>query len=242
MGATGRRGTDHSRGADPACTWRAEVDRLLALLLQRVEGVETAVGNVAAGIAKIMDELHGAGIHASKEERAQSRSTTVRLQAEWVNVGTSNPNDLQHTVSHSQVGDMAEAATPPKRLDMQQNPQPVAGPSGVAKCPIVVDLDALPDDSADNNADADARKRTPGTNANRAHRQPRQRVVACSRKVLGVAETESDEDGSVGVNPTPTASARRYRDPPGYEDAVDFGVGERYWKPPMLQPKTHGVS
>jgi hypothetical protein len=143
---TAHRGADHPRGAEPDYTWRADVDRLLALLVQRVEGVESAVGDVAAGIAKIMAELHAAGIHASKEHRAQSRSTTVRLEAEWVNAGTSNSNDLQHTVSHSHVGDMPEAATPPKHADIQQNPEPGAGPSAVPQRPIVVDLDALSND------------------------------------------------------------------------------------------------
>jgi hypothetical protein len=67
-------------------------------------------------------------------------------------------------------------------------------------------------------------------------------VVPLARKLIGVADTESDEDGSAEANPTPSPSARQFKDPPGYKDAADLGAGESYWKPPMLQPKTHGVS
>lgn len=240
-GETARRGVSQPGGPQPEYTWRADVDRVLALLLHRVGGVETAVGNVATGVSNIIEELHGAGIHASKEARAHSRSTTVRLEAEWADAGTSNPNELQQLVSQSQVGDMAEDVTPPKRTDKDHPPQPVGRPSSQPKCPIVVDLVSISNDSADKDEDHDIRKRIPETTANRVHRQPRQRVVPIARKLLAVADSETDDDGDEGIDPTNNARNRRYKDPPGYGDATDFGVGEPSCKPPTLQPKTHGV-
>lgn len=237
-----RGGFDSIRGA-PEPGWRTEVDRVLAQILNRVGGVEDAVVNVGEGIANIVQELQGRVRHASQDGRVESRSTTVRIDGVGVNHGPSTQKDWQQCVSQSKVGDKSERGTPPRRNDAHQLPEAVADRSAELKRPIVVDLDSVSNGSADDIQTTDARKRTTEAIVNRVHSHPRLRVVPCARKLLGVPGNARNEGATAGEEHNPIPKLPRYKDPPGYNDARDFGVSdEPSCSPPALQPKTHGVS
>lgn len=191
----------------------------------------------------LLEELQAAGRHGSKEGRVQSRSNTVHVQTVCANDGILTPTAPELRASQSNAGDMVEDVTPARGRDRQQPPHPGVTPSAEENRPILVDLDAISSHNADKSADHVGRKRTADTSVRRVHCQPRLRVVPCVRKLLGVADNESDGDASAGGNPPSNPNGARYKDPPGYENVRDFGSGEDlHYKPPLLQPKTHGVS
>lgn len=109
--------------------------------------------------------------------------------------------------------------------------------------PILVELDDTSNHSGDNHAPVQGQIATPDSHVMRVHAQPRLRVVPCAKKLLAVAATTPSGETSADVSHPPTTMKRRYKDPPGYSDARDFGVTEEpFMKPPLLQPKNHGVS
>lgn len=222
----------------PDPKWRSEVERMLALILTRVAGVEDAVGNLASGIATTVGEK---GRNVVNEANVQGYSSTVPLQDERVDVATSNAHAGRQCASHSNQGDTVEDCTTPLGAEIQQNPQPVQHPRTETNMEILVNLDTESDQSRDIAA-VECRKRTPESHAKRVHSQPRQRVVPCNRQLLGVPATTPNEDPTHVATPNPIQRAPRYKDPPGY-DATDFGVSaEPSNEPPLLQPRKNGVS
>ena len=227
---------------DTNFAWRTEVDRALAMLLIRVAGVDDSVGKISQGVARLLEELHGMARNARKEARAQSRSTTVRVQGEWVNAATSNPSDWQQCYSHSDAGDKMEAVKTPECPAEPAMTQPVATPCNESNQPILVDLDNLSNDSDDHRAADEGPGQTPDSRGNRVHCQPRQRVVPCTRKILAKKPSATDGEASTRSRPNPNMYTPMYKDPPGYGNVTDFGAGnEHRWKPPTLQPRTTGV-
>jgi hypothetical protein len=205
--------------------------------------VDCALGTVAGGIANIVEELQGVHRNATKDGRGQSRSTTVRVEADCVNVGTSNPTEWQQGVSHSQVGDMVDVVKTPICPKAQPHPEPVVTPSTELNRPILVDLDSLSNHNAYNNAAAQGTNKTSAPNLKRTHCQPRLRAVPCAKQLLAGAANATAGEASSGGIPKAIPHAQRYKDHPGYENLRDFGEGEESsLRPPALQPKNHGVS
>jgi hypothetical protein len=150
--------------------------------------------------------------------------------------------NCEQDMSQSHAADtMQDVTTPHSPVDepVAQHADP---PATETKRPILVVLDDTPNQSEENNMSGEPRTRTPESHTKRVHSQPRQRVVPCVKKLLGVASADAIEETSAGATPTPRARATKYKDPPGYSDARDFGVSEEpYYRPPLLQPKNHGV-
>ena len=215
---------------------------MLAQILTRLAGVEEAVGSVSAGITNIMTELHVMMRLPSKDDRVQSPSRTVRLQADSVKIGASNPSDCRQRESHCNVRDTAPPVQTAHTHYKQRTPQHVLPLSAGLNPPILVDLDNMSDHSGSNTGAVECRNRTPESNARRVHSQPRLRVVPCAKNLLGVAGQAAHDEGGAGATTFPIPKEHRYKDPPGYDDVRDFGVSdEPQFKPPALQPKTHGV-
>ena len=223
--------------------WTTEVDRALAMLLIRVAGVDDSIGKISQGVARLLEELHGMARNASKEAGGQSRSTTVRVQGEWVKNAPSNTSDGQQCYSMSDAGERLEAVKTPECPAQQAVAQPAATPCNESNQPILVDLDNMSNDSDDNRTAPEGRDRTPDSHFKRVHCQPRLRVVPCARKALAHNCTATAGDTSTRSRPSPNTYAPMYRDPPGYANVTDFGAGtEPHFKPPTLQPRTNGVS
>lgn len=213
------------------------------MILQRVANAEGAIGTVSTGITTILGKLDAIGCMVVKDGGGRPSGHTANMQEQHTNVATSSPSEWQHALSHSNADDMVEVATTPNCPEKEQPPEEVERPAAGPKRPIVVDLDNSSSQSADSSADAIQRTRTPASHVKRVHSQPRQRVVPCARGTLAVARNEAIPESSAEGPPSPTLRATRYKDPPGYENVTDFGVShEPYLKPPLLQPKNHGVS
>ena len=229
-------------GCDNGCDWRAAVDRTLGLILERVGRVEDGIGSVAGDIANVMGELRAISRNVREDTAVRARRLKVRMQAPRTNAATSKTSDWQQCVSLSNAGDMVDdVATPrcPRKELPVQHEEP---PGTEAKRPILVDLDNTSKESGDNNDLFGVRKRTPESVGKRVHSQPRLRVVPCAKKLLATTANAATGECSAGVIATPTLYAPKYKDPPGYENATDFGATEEpYFKPPLLQPKTNGV-
>ena len=223
--------------------WRSELDRTLSVILKRVTGVEDAIGSVAANVSNIAEELRAARRKQRDDGRGQVPGNVDQSQDPHMNVATSHPSDWQHCLSQSNAGDMVEDVTTPNCAEKEPTPHAVHLPGTKANSPVFVDLENTSNQSADDNAPVDLRNRTPESRGKRVHSQPRQRVVPCAKRLLGVPATPASTESSGDPSPPPPACARRYKDPPGYHNLRDFGVTEEpYPKPPLLQPKTHGVS
>ena len=170
-------------------------------------------------------------------------SHTFPNQPQNMNVATPNPCEWQHCLSQSNAGDKEHnVRTPngPEKGPPQQQRKP---PGTEVIHPILVDLDNTSNQSGDNIAAVEQRRRTPESQLGRVHNQPRLRVVPCAKKLLGVAASAASGDTRADASPSPTLFTPRYKDPPGYSDARDFGATEEpTYKPPLLQPKNHGVS
>ena len=221
-------------GRDYESVWQSEVDHTLGFILQRVGRVEDVLASVAGDIANIMGELKAICRIVRDDAAVRGPSNNVRMQPPHTNVATSNPYDWQQCVSHSNAGDMVEDATTP----LQQ----VDPPGTEANRPILVDLENTSKESGDNNGTFGVRTQTPESHSKRVHSQPRGRVVPCAKKLLGVAANAGIGECSAGAIVSPTPYSNRYKDPPGYENVTDFGAPEEpYFKPPLLQPKNHGV-
>lgn len=235
-----RRGGCHLFGGEVDDVWRSEMNRLLSLIMNRVTGIEDAVGIVGGDIAIIKHRLQDEGRHANKDDKDQSCSTTVPIQGHCVNEGTTNPKDSQQCASQTKVGETLEHTEVPVCNVQHELAQAVVTPSSGHMPAVVVEISS---ESGDENAAVDDRKRTSGSIVQRLHSQPRLRIVPCAKKLKGVTDTARKRPPSAGANPNSVPNVPRYRDPPGYDDVRDFGgPQEPYCKPPALQPKTNGVS
>lgn len=219
------------------------MDRTLCSILKRVDGVEDAIGTVAGSIGKILEELSVMGGTFRAHLAVRPAGNTVHVQSPHTNVETSYPSDWHQCMSQSNAADMVEVVRTPNAPEKSTPQQQMKPPAPQANRPILVDLDNTSDQSGENGAAGDFRRRTPESQVKRVHNQPRLRVVPCAKKVLGVASTAATADTTAEASPDPTLYRPRYKDPPGYSDARDFGgTGETPYKPPLLQPKNHGVS
>jgi hypothetical protein len=224
--------------------WRTSVDRTLDLILKRVNSVEDSMGTVAGSISNIMGELEVVG-HLLREEVGRiPPAGASHMQVPHTNAATSYPSGWQQGLSQSNAGDMAGAILTHNSPGKESPPSAVQPPGTEATRPIVLDLENISDESGDNNDENDLRNRTAESLiAKRVHSQPRQRVVPCAKTQLCVGGKAQNGETSAQEPPSRTARTIRYKDPPGYSNARDFGSGEEdTCKPPLLQPKTHGVS
>lgn len=228
---------------EPERAWRLEVDRTLGLILRRIASAEAAFVSFKGGIADIMKELKGMGRTIREDPEGRQPANTVHMQAAHGNVATSHAAEAQQGLSHNNECDMVEVVTTPN-CRHNNPPAEEAEPSPADdNRPVIVDLVNTSDQSGDDNGADEFRTRTPVSEGRRVHSQPRLRVVPCAQRILGVAGTARTADTRAATSPIPTARSPRYKDPPGYDDVRDFGEGEEaLYKPPLLQPKTHGVS
>lgn len=207
---------------DPVCAWRSGVDRTLSLVLKRVASVEDAIVGVAGGIETIVRELKRIG-------RMVREDPALRPPGSTANPGNS--------------GDMVEFTTTPNCPDKEPVTLRLESTPTDANRRVLVELDDTSNQNADDEGTDGGEHQTPETHLKRVHAQPRLRVVPCAKTVLGVAATAATGETRSGATPNPIVRAPRYKDPPGYDDLKDFGDTEGpCFKPPLLQPKTHGVS
>lgn len=232
----------HACGGQRELAWRAECDKKLGLILDRVAELHNAVHSAAGGVASMEGELKAIGRNLREGSKSRTPINTDDDGSPRRNITTSNHSDWRQCLSQSNECDMVEVAGTPKCPQMKTTPPPAEVYGTEARRPIIVDLENTPDPIVDRSATAEPRTRTPESLAKRVHSQPRLRVVPCSNRMLGVACTEETEKGNAVASPSQTLYQPRYKDPPGYERARDFGTGEPMYKPPLLQPKTHGVS
>lgn len=230
-------------GGERQRAWRSDVERSLGLILKRVASVEEAIGSVGEGITNIMRELDGMGRMFRLNVGAKPPGEAVHMQAPHTNAATSHPSEWQQGQSQSNACDMAGGVTTPTCHE-REAPATQGDPPGTeARRPILVDLDNSSNDSRDNDETTALRNRIHETLGNRVHNQPRQRVVPCAKKLLCAAATSPIGETNAPDPPTLHPRATRYKDPPGYSDLRDFGTSvEPASRPPLLQPKTHGVS
>ena len=252
----------HVCGRPRDSAWRSDVDRMLSLLVKRIEGVEETmhekVGKrieaveetmheVVGGMSNIMDELEVIRRHVCVDTGVQTMNNEVNVQARRVFVATSTPSNAQQCNSQSNVGDAVVDVATPSSPQKPVGPHPVEPLRPSTSRPFVVDLENMSSRSDDNNATG-VGKKIMDSPAARVHSNPRQRVVPCVRKSLGWAATAGKEEstGTHGavtpVPPNPIPYAPKYKDPPGYDQASDFGeADEPSFKPPTLKPRKKGV-
>lgn len=212
-------------------------------MLRRVASVEEAIGGVSGGIAKIMGELATMGLMLRDKGRTKPAGNVVHMHAPDRNCATSNPSEWQHCTSQSNPVDMAEGVTTPNCPEKEPPGTPADPPGTEVTRPILVDSDNMSNDISDNIEASYLRKRTQGSLAQRVHSQPRLRVVPPGKKMLCAAPAAAHGESSERGARTPPTRRTVYKDPPGYSDVRDFGDDEDPGpKPPLLQPKNHGVS
>ena len=173
------------------------------------------------------------------------------MGATHVDVGIDTPSGLQPCVSQDNVGDTVVEEAPPSCPQPHPCPQPDTPRGSGLVFPIILDGDNGSSHSEEtkstgdgpNNPTPSPASMTPNSVGKRVHSQPRARVVPCARRLLGVAAGAGKGVSSAGATTSPIPYAPKYKDPPGYDGVTDFGVSaEPYFKPPVLQPKTKGVS
>ena len=238
------------RGMGGESEWRSGVDRRLNLLLTRMDGLDDKLGNVEGGMASIRGLLEVMNKHSCKYI-GHSNKSTVDMGALHVDVGMDTPSGLQPCVSQDNVGDTVVEEAPPSCPHPHPSPQPDTPRGSGLGFPILLDGDNGSSQSEEAKSTRDGpttpapapASMTPNTVGKRVHSQPRARVVPCARNFLGVAAGAGKGDSNAGASTAPIPYAPKYKDPPGYDRVTDFGQSsEPYFKPPVLQPKTKGVS
>lgn len=190
-----------------------------------------------------MEELKTMRRMRQADARSHPPVNAGHRQAAQGKVATSSPADWQQCGSQTNADDMVEDVTTPNCPSKEPTPEQLHHDGTEPTRPILVDLEDTSNHSRDNRGAADTRNITPESRGKRVHSQPRLRVVPCAKRLLGVPATTPSGDSSADVSPPPINFKRRYKDPPGYSDARDFGDSvEPCMKAPLLQPKTHGVS
>lgn len=71
-------------------TWRTEINRQLALLLERVDLLGYAIDSVAAGVANIEGQIKGKGRNIGDDGRVRATNNNTRMEARRVNIAPSN--------------------------------------------------------------------------------------------------------------------------------------------------------
>ena len=230
--------TGNATGTEPGSAWRSEVDRALGDILKRVASVAHAIVNMEGGIANIMGELKAMSDMLRHDAGARPHANTAQMQG-----ARSKHDDWQHAVSQSNEPDMVQDITTPNCPRKEPTPPQVQPQATKAKYPIVVDWENTSNQSGDKNERGGLRTPQPDSIVKRVHSQPRQRVVLCAKRLLGVPASAGTAETSTDASRSAVRGATKYKDPPGYENARDFGDGEQpHYRPPSLQPKTHGVS
>ena len=237
--------------SDPNCkptaanrdsAWRSLVDRALGVILERVDRIEVTILDVGGGIEKIVGELRDLTRIINEDAAARTPATTRHDQAPRPYAATSSPTNWQQSLSQNNACDRVEVVATPDCTQKEPPSQQVKLPGAEASSPILVDLDNASLNDGDNNTSAELRTRTPDSHVKRVHSQPRLRVVPCSKRLLGVTAAASIEEGRGDASRSRHPWQPRYKDPPGYDNARDFGgYEEPHYRPPLLQPKTHGV-
>jgi hypothetical protein len=216
---------------------------MLELVLNRVAGVEAAIGNVSVGVTHIIGEMEVMGRNVCQSKRGQSHSTTVPIHHDPPNAAMSSPSGGQRATSQIQAGGMVDDVETPHRPPKQAPSQPVEITGTGMDKPILVDLDDSSSGGEDNVAPVEGRDKNVLSLAARVHTQPRKRSVPCARQLLAGATTETSADTSAEGSPSRAQHPSRYKDPPGYKDRTDFGESAQLsYKVPSLHPKTNGVS
>lgn len=230
--------TGIATGTEPGSACRSEVDRALGDILKRVASVENAIANMEGGLANIMGELKAMSDMLRHDAGTRPHANTAHVQG-----ARAKHDDWQHAVSQSNEPDMVQDVTIPNCPRKEPTTPQVQPQATKAKYPIVVDLENTSNQSGDRNDRGGLRTPPPDSIVKRVHSQPRQRVVLCAKRVLGVAASAGTAETSTDASRSAVRGATKYKDPPGYENARDFGDGEQpHYRPPSLLPKTHGVS
>ena len=223
--------------------WRAELEGKISEILKRFDRAEDAIASVAGSIANIAQEVKIVCRMRRDDVHCKPCGNTPHMKGPGTNVETSNPSEWQPCTSHTNAGDMVEDVTTPNCTQEEPIQHHVRPPATDVNRPVLVVLDNSSDHSGDNNEAVDVRNITPESHAKRVHYQPRKRVVPCAKRLLGVPATAASAETSEDATPEPTPRTRRYKDPAGYTNVRDFGASEEPCiRPPLLQPKTHGVS
>jgi hypothetical protein len=207
---------------------------MLELILNRVAGVEVAIGNVAHGVANIMGDMQVLGRNVFKDDRAQSHTTTVPIQHDMVNATPCTHSHEKQGASQREAGGMVEDGRTPRSTPNEPSSGPMEALGTGFDRPIMVDSDNISNDLADRNAPVNRNIGNPGA---RVHSQPRLRAVLCVRKLLVETTTETDAESSAAGSPTTDPHSPSHNDPP-----VNNVTTGRPHKPPALHPKTNGVS
>jgi hypothetical protein len=219
------------------------MSRMLELVLNRVAGVEAAIGNVSVGVTNIIGEMEVMGRNVCQAGRGQSHSTTVPVLHDPPNVAQSSPSGGHRGASQSKAGGMVEDVATPHRPPKQPPSQLAEVPGTGMDMPILVELDDTSSGSEDNVFRVEGRDRNVTTLAARVHTQPRKKAVPCARQLLAGSATDTTADTSAEGSPSRAPQSSKYKDPPGYKDRTDFGTSAQLsYKVPSLHPKTNGVS
>ena len=206
----------HACGRQHESAWQSEVDRMLSLLVTRVAGVEETMDNVVGGISNIMWELDVISRYVRKNAAVYTSTNIVHVQATHVDVATSTPFEWQQCNNQSNVGNVVvDVATPlcPQKQSVLHPDEPL---HGTAARPIPVDLENMSSRSRDNPTTRNGRKCIADSPATRVHSQPRLRVVLCSITLIAVPAPTGDTPNLVPYAP-------KYKDPPDYDNAANFG-------------------
>ena len=92
--------------------WQIEINRQLALIVERVDRLEYAIGSVAVGVANIKGQMECKGSIVGEYGKVRAFNNDARVEA----VAASNATGGQQCVSHKNFADPVDEDTTPMRL------------------------------------------------------------------------------------------------------------------------------
>lgn len=224
---------------------KPHVEKLLGNLEDRVAAVEVALGSAMGGISNILTFMSDIKRQLAKDAGVQSGGDVEGVILEACKEGASAPSQISPQQTHLGIDTVAGGNNlgGSQTISTKQSlPQTPMAPGASLDDPLVV--------CDDTSSQSVGRKRVGvrtrdahDSPAKRVHTNPRIRTLPVEGR-LGVQDANFPK-GKVAacLSEGHTARAKKHKDPPGQDDATDFGyTSDSELRLPALGPKSHSVS
>lgn len=234
---------EHAKQEQPAIAETTlNYGNLLYSLHERVEAVDASLATAVTEIAHILSVLGEAKMRLARVAGVPKREIADGPIVASMHAGEL-PSPAQKPPVHAEsVREGMACVGSPCKSSKRPASHTTGTPGATFSDPLEVQDDAS-SHSVDS-VEGDAfRVRQRVSVAKRVHYNPRQRVVPCAMRCGASRPLKQSANAVLDSGAENRVQNTKYKDPPGYDDATDFGrtSGPKYTGPP-LEPRSNSVS
>jgi hypothetical protein len=208
-----------------------------------VAGLEESMSSALSGISRILSALSDMKRSISADGGPQQADAmNVSVPTVGPVAGTSTPPEWQVRARTQPDGEFTVGTGSQSKSQKESSAHTDAARGASFSHPLVVQVPSS-SDSEENNTPCRRVSTMEDSPAKRVHLNPRMRVAPVEVRLGQSRPVNEKGPPSGGPAGSPQSRAYKYKNPPGYEDARDFGTtSEPRYKVPELQPRKKNVS